>query len=195
MSCRRQPSFRLTLVALSVAASVSACGGGSSEGLNAQPASGAKAAAVGAEATAAAAPGKPAKSRRAVRTLADIERERARERQVPAPIDRGDGPKSKKSALQAGSVEDTGTQGQWSSASSWPLNAIHAILTPDGKIMSYGTDPDGNQGAQLYYDVWNPATSAHSLLQHATRTDLFCNAQVMLPTTGQVLLAGGDPAA
>ena len=190
--------FRLTLVAVSVAALISGCGGGGTSGLSAADTAKGSAGGGGSSGTGAAdaagsdAAAKPGKIRRAVRTRDDIERERERERQVPAPIDRGDGPKRKSANQQAGTMAGAEIQGQWSSASSWPLNAIHAILTPDGKIMSYGTDPDGNQGAQLYYDVWNPATSAHSLLQHATRTDMFCNAQVMLPTTGQVLLAGGD---
>ncbi len=82
--------------------------------------------------------------------------------------------------------------GQWSAPMAWPINAIHAVLTPDGKVLSYGTDPAGAQGAQLYYDVWNPASNAHSLLQHSTRTDIFCSAQSVLPESGQVLIVGGD---
>src|SRR4030095_1479702 len=44
--------------------------------------------------------------------------------------------------------------GLWSADTPWPLNGLHAVLTPDGKVMSYGTDPDGTQGARFYYDVW-----------------------------------------
>ncbi|MFZ3120119.1 MAG: galactose oxidase-like domain-containing protein, partial [Variovorax sp.] len=89
-------------------------------------------------------------------------------------------------------LREAGAKGLWSAPETWPINAIHAVLTPDGKVMTYGSNPSGEQGAQLYYDVWNPVTKAHALLQHTTGTDLFCNAQLVLPVSGQVLLAGGD---
>ncbi|MGJ7521504.1 galactose oxidase-like domain-containing protein [Variovorax sp. LT1P1] len=89
-------------------------------------------------------------------------------------------------------LREAGTKGLWSAPETWPINAIHAVLTPDGKVMTYGTSPSGVQGAPLYYDVWNPVTKAHALLQQTTGTDLFCNAQLVLPVSGQVLLAGGD---
>ena len=89
-------------------------------------------------------------------------------------------------------LRESGTKGLWSAPDTWPINAIHAVLTPDGKVMTYGSNPSGEQGAQLYYDVWNPVTKAHALLQHTTGTDMFCNAQLVLPVSGQVLLAGGD---
>jgi hypothetical protein len=89
-------------------------------------------------------------------------------------------------------LREAGTKGLWSAPETWPINAIHAVLTPDGNVMTYGSNPSGEQGAQLYYDVWNPVTKAHALLQHTTGTDLFCNAQLVLPVSGQVLLAGGD---
>lgn len=58
--------------------------------------------------------------------------------------------------------------------------------------MTYGTDQAGAQGSQLVYDVWDPATGGHSLLPNTTGTDIFCNAQLVLPDSGKVLLAGGD---
>jgi hypothetical protein len=57
------------------------------------------------------------------------------------------------------------------------------------------------QGASLYYAVWdpnwNPAIpgadlSAFQVLPNVTGTDIFCGAQLVLPATGQVMLAGGD---
>lgn len=61
-------------------------------------------------------------------------------------------------------LREAGTKGLWSAPETWPINAIHAVLTPDGKVMTYGSSPSGAQGAQLYYDVWNPRTKAHALL-------------------------------
>ena len=153
----------------------------------------AEASAPAAATTDAEAKTSPVMSRKAVKTPADIARQRELERDRPAPIDRGPGISGQPAAAEAAAAAAVAvnTGGEWAAPSSWPINAIHAVLTPDGKVMSYGTDPSGAQGAQLYYDVWTPTTNAHSLLQHTVRTDLFCTAQTVLPS-GQVLLAGGD---
>lgn len=84
----------------------------------------------------------------------------------------------------------------------WHVIPIHMVLTPEGKVMSFGTTPAGTkepeltQGANLYYEVWDPALgislSAHQLLPNRSRTDIFCAAQVLLPRSGSVLLTGGD---
>jgi len=77
----------------------------------------------------------------------------------------------------------------------WPIIPLHMCLLPDGRVMSYGTDTSGNQGAQLIYDVWNPAlgtgTNAHSVLPNTTSTDLFCSGQAVM-TNGNVLITGDD---
>lgn len=77
----------------------------------------------------------------------------------------------------------------------WPIIPIHAILLPDGRVMNYGSDASGAQGAKLIYDVWTPTlgtgTSAHTVLPNTTNTDIFCSAQSLLPS-GDVLAAGGD---
>ncbi|WP_157272187.1 galactose oxidase-like domain-containing protein [Azohydromonas aeria] len=83
----------------------------------------------------------------------------------------------------------------------WPVIPIHMVQLPDGRVLAYGSDDKGNQGAQLHYSVWDPnwdpaapgaAPSPFQLLQHTTGTDLFCNTQLVLPSTGQVFMAGGD---
>lgn len=143
---------------------------------------------------------------RKVTTPAEIAARRALERDHPAPIDRGTATgrfqpatvsPGAMSATDAAAAPAPNTVGQWSIATNWPLNAIHTVLTPDGRVMNYGSDQSGNQGAlcqgAMCYDVWTPSTNAHSLLlQTVTRvTDIFCSAQVVLPG-GLVLLAGGD---
>src|SRR5689334_5586675 len=45
----------------------------------------------------------------------------------------------------------------WSELAPWPLIPIHAALTPDGRVMSYGTTAAGIQTGMFIYDVWNPA--------------------------------------
>ncbi len=77
----------------------------------------------------------------------------------------------------------------------WPIIPIHVVLLPDGRVMSYGTNQKGQQGAQLIYDVWTPnlgtGASSHDVLSNTTRSDIFCSSQsVML--SGQVLITGGD---
>lgn len=84
------------------------------------------------------------------------------------------------------------SQGSWSAAKTWPEMAIHGAVTPDGRVMTYGTDPEGNQGAQFNYSVWDPATDTHMELPNTTPTDIFCSAQVLLPGNGDLLIAGGD---
>ena len=84
------------------------------------------------------------------------------------------------------------TSGSWSGVFSWPIIGIQSLLTPDGKILSYGTDQAGNQGA-LIYDVWDPITNTHNTLPNPTHTDEFCAAAEIIPETGgEVLLTGGD---
>ena len=99
----------------------------------------------------------------------------------------------------AGQIPTGGTganvAGVFGAAVKWPIIPIHAILLPDGRVMNYGSNATGAQGAQLIYDVWTPTlgtgTSAHTVLPNTTSTDIFCSAQSLLPN-GDVLAAGGD---
>ena len=68
-------------------------------------------------------------------------------------------------------------------------------LTRDGKVLSYGSNANGQQTGRFIYDVWTPGASAaanHTTLSNTTRTDLFCNVQVTDPNTGRVVMFGGD---
>ncbi len=93
------------------------------------------------------------------------------------------------------------TAGVFGPTFSWPVMPIHMVLLPDGRVLAYGSDDKGVQGAQFHYAVWDPNwnptlpgadTSPFQLLSNTTGTDLFCSAQLVLPSSGQVLLAGGD---
>ena len=87
------------------------------------------------------------------------------------------------------------TKGVFGPAFNWPLIGLHSALTPDGRVLSYGTDQNGWQTGLIVYDVWNPGvgtgTNSHLTLPNGTGADLFCSAQTIL-TTGQLLLTGGD---
>ncbi|MGA7546679.1 MAG: galactose oxidase-like domain-containing protein, partial [Methyloceanibacter sp.] len=82
--------------------------------------------------------------------------------------------------------------GQWSDVFDWPIIGIESILTPGGKILTYGTDQLGQQGGALIYDVWDPATNTHYTLPNKTPTDMFCSAAIVVPSTGDILISGGD---
>ena len=87
-------------------------------------------------------------------------------------------------------------KGDWSELVDWPFIAVHSALLPDGKVMTYGTGPDGS-GEAFSYDVWNPkeglGQASHNTLaiQGQNPTDIFCSAQAIVPGTGEMLLAGG----
>ena len=88
--------------------------------------------------------------------------------------------------------------GRWSEVGDWPFVAIHAALLPDGSVVTYGSDGDGGRGrtARFFYDVWDPSSGladlSHRTLANTTSTDLFCSAQMLLPDSGDMLIAGGD---
>ncbi|MSQ91474.1 MAG: DUF1929 domain-containing protein [Gammaproteobacteria bacterium] len=95
------------------------------------------------------------------------------------------------------------TLGAWSPVQSWPLIPVHAVLMPDGRVLSYGTSSTIDSGLALgtptgyfSYDVWDPSAvglpTEHVTRLNATGTDLFCSSQVVLPGGGGVFIAGGD---
>lgn len=83
--------------------------------------------------------------------------------------------------------------GRWGAPFNFPLIPIHATLLPDGQIFTFGTDKDGNQGAQFEYSIWNfwAGWEAHTVFPNVFQTDIFCSATELLPN-GDVLVAGGD---
>ena len=93
------------------------------------------------------------------------------------------------------SAAGSNTLGAWSPVKPWPLIAIHAVLMPDGRVLTYGTTSAGQQTAAFIYDVWDPAAGldgGHLTLPNMTGTDIFCSSQVVLPAGNQVFIAGGD---
>ncbi len=121
-----------------------------------------------------------------------------------APVDYGLGPGvvpartvTAASSLVAPSGSSTaGTMGMFGAPVQWPIVAIHMVLLPDGRVMNYGTNQYGQQGAQFVYDVWDPTlgtgSNAHLVLSNTTATDIFCSGQLVLPSSGKVLVTGGD---
>ena len=105
------------------------------------------------------------------------------------------GPMSSASGKIPVGRRDANLTGVFGPVVAWPIIPLHVVLLPGGRVMNYGTDSSGNQGAQFIYDVWTPplgtGTNAHLVLPNRTSTDLFCSgASVMY--NGIVLTTGGD---
>jgi YVTN family beta-propeller protein len=97
-------------------------------------------------------------------------------------------------AVAPGALADN-VRGAFSPVYDWPLIPIHAVLTPDGRVFTYGTDGTGRQTAVFIYDLWDPSfgyTAGHRTLPNMTATDVFCGSQLVLPGTAAVFIAGGD---
>lgn len=98
--------------------------------------------------------------------------------------------------LAVAAPADAYLKGAFGPVVNWPIMAIHAVLLPDGRVMSYGTDGQGNQTGLFSYDVWDPTrgvdAASHLTLPNTTGTDTFCSGQILLPSNGAVLLMGGD---
>ncbi len=99
-------------------------------------------------------------------------------------------------AGQVLAAPDPAVQGSFGPVVNWPLIPLHVVALPDGRILSYGSDARGRQGAQYIYDVWKPSAGtgpeAHLTLPNTTPTDIFCSGQLVMPGSGKVLLTGGD---
>ena len=87
---------------------------------------------------------------------------------------------------------DSEGDGQWSAVEPLGIIPIHAIVLPDGKVFSFGTNELGMQGAQFVYSLYDPETGVEVVLPNTTDTDIFCSNMSIDPTTGNVLILGGD---
>jgi hypothetical protein len=100
-------------------------------------------------------------------------------------------------SLAFGPAEADSVSGAWLSPleDNWPLVAVHAALTPDGRVLTFGSNSSGQATGYFQYDVWDPnegLAGGHLTLQNMTLTDIFCSYAVIVPEDGNVLIAGGD---
>ena len=90
---------------------------------------------------------------------------------------------------------DAATRGMWGAVQNWPMNAIHAALLPDGKVLSYGAPQNSDAQDGRTFSVWTPAlgfaTNAHALSFEAGRVNSFCSTATWLGN-GQLLISGGN---
>lgn len=90
---------------------------------------------------------------------------------------------------------DAAVKGMWSATFPWPMNGLHSVVLPNGKILSYGTNGDGSAQNGRTMDIWDPAlgvgTNSHNTTFNANRVDSFCSAATFLGN-GQVMVSGGN---
>ena len=89
-------------------------------------------------------------------------------------------------------TNDVDGGGEWEPLQDWPLIGIHAILTQDHELLTFGTDERGMQSGETVYDVWDYTTETHYTLENTTGTDIFCSVAAFIPETGEILIIGGD---
>ncbi|XVJ70592.1 MAG: DUF1929 domain-containing protein [Rhizobacter sp.] len=95
---------------------------------------------------------------------------------------------------------DAHVKGMWSPVYNWPGVAVHAVLLPDSRVLSYGSKADGTQTGSFNYNTWDSTGSpalGHMTFANSTGVDIFCGSQLLLPptpstSTPAVFLAGGD---
>ena len=95
---------------------------------------------------------------------------------------------------------DANARGMWSPVYAWPGVAVHAVVLPDGKVLTFGSSTTGQQGAYSSYDMWDSSVApdvGHLTLPNSTGTDIFCSSNVLLPaespgSASNVFIAGGD---
>src|SRR4030095_11095149 len=52
--------------------------------------------------------------------------------------------------------------GAWTSPESWPIIAIHGVITPDGRLLTYGTTETGQQTGSTGYTTRETARVIHT---------------------------------
>src|SRR5262245_5923193 len=50
---------------------------------------------------------------------------------------------------------DANVNGMWSPVYAWPVIAVHSVLMPDGRVLTYGSDTTGLQTGHANVDVWD----------------------------------------
>ncbi len=91
---------------------------------------------------------------------------------------------------------DAPTRGLWGATQPWPMNGLHAVLLPTGKVLTYGTplNTPGTQDGRTY-DVWTPALgfggASHVTGFDSARYNSFCSTAAFIGD-GRLMVTGGN---
>ncbi len=89
--------------------------------------------------------------------------------------------------------KDVDGNGEWGKVIKDALIQIHSIVLPDGKVLAFGTDGvAGDYDARFVYSIYDPVTGELKVLPNTTGTNIFCSNMAIDPTTGNVVIMGGD---
>lgn len=87
------------------------------------------------------------------------------------------------------------TQGMWSTPFAWPMNGLHNMILPDGKVLTFGTNADGGAQDGRTFDIWDPSlgfgANSHNTSYQAALQDSFCSTATYL-NDGNMLITGGN---
>jgi YVTN family beta-propeller protein len=87
------------------------------------------------------------------------------------------------------------TTGMWSPTFSLPMNGLHLVVLPTGKVLTFGTNTSGSSHDGRTLDIWDPAlgfgTNSHNTTFDAARVNSFCSTASYLPN-GQLMVTGGN---
>ena len=90
---------------------------------------------------------------------------------------------------------DAATRGMWGPVQTWPMNAIHMALLPDGRVLSYGAPANQDVQDGRSFSLWTPSlgfgTNAHATSFEAGRVNSFCSTATWLGD-GRLLITGGN---
>ena len=91
---------------------------------------------------------------------------------------------------------DAPTRGMWSGVGRWPMLGLHQAVLPNGKVLTWGTTPDGNAQNGRTFDLWDPNLGLFNAAAHQTSTDpnrqdSFCAPSVLIGD-GRLMITGGN---
>ncbi len=91
---------------------------------------------------------------------------------------------------------DAPTRGMWSRVGTWPINGLHQAVLPDGRVLTWGTGPNGDPHDGRWFVVWDPSRGlfdpgAFTTDYDPSRQDSFCAASAYLPD-GRLMITGGN---
>ncbi|MBT9596685.1 MAG: DUF1929 domain-containing protein [Vitreoscilla sp.] len=90
---------------------------------------------------------------------------------------------------------DADRNGMWSSVQAWPINGLHAVVLPDGRVLTYGSDLSGAGQNGRYLDLWTPsegfAGASHVTTYRPQQQDSFCGTSTYL-SDGRLMMSGGN---